>query len=110
MMYRKPPKISPGLILVQRPKAKGQRLTFGGGGGGIIFREKNCVSRKGSRTLNSKIRPDIKTFMMYLIDIYLSFLQKILNYNKTPYISPLNVYMCTPSYVGYRIYIYIYIN
>ena len=32
-------------------------LTFGGGG--AYFREKNCVSRKGSRTLNSKIRPDI---------------------------------------------------
>ena len=107
MIYRKPPKISPGLILVQRPKAKGQRpKAYFRGGGGNYFREKNCVSRKGSRTLNSKIRPDIKALMMYLIDIYLSFHQKILNYNKTPYISPPNVYMCTPSYVGYRIYMY----
>ena len=55
-VYRNPPKVSPGLIL-------GGGLIFGGGGltfgVGAYFREKNCVSRKGSRTLNSKIRPDI---------------------------------------------------
>ena len=63
-VYRNPPKVSPGLILVQRPFSggggayiRGGGLTFGGGGG--YFREKNCVSRKGSRTLNSEIRPDI---------------------------------------------------
>ena len=71
-VYRNPPKVSPGLILVQRPfsgwgggglYSGGGRLTFGGGGllsgGGGIFGEKNCVSRKGSRTLNSEIGPDI---------------------------------------------------
>ena len=64
-VYRNPPKVSPGLILVQRPFLGGGGGLYSGGGGayisggGAYFREKNCVSRKGSRTLNSKIRPDI---------------------------------------------------
>ena len=62
-VYRNPPKVNPGLILVQRPFSGRGGLYSGGGGdyfrGGGYFREKNCVSRKGSRTLNSEIRPDI---------------------------------------------------
>ena len=39
MIYRKPPKISPGLILIQRPKAKG---LLSGGGGGLFSGEDLC--------------------------------------------------------------------
>ena len=48
-VYRNPPKVSPGLILVQRPFSEGGAyirgvglLSGGGGGGGLFSREELC--------------------------------------------------------------------
>ena len=37
-VYRNPPKVNPGLILVQSQFSREGRLIFGGGGGGIFER------------------------------------------------------------------------